>query len=101
MKFSIKTIPILIFKKYNKIYWGDKKIEEKLIEYIKEEFSVDPDIEITSDTKLISGGIIDSFSLVSLQIFIEKEFGKKIPAPRITSTTFDTVRDMVAVINQF
>jgi acyl carrier protein len=58
-------------------------------------------VEITRDTKLISGGIIDSFSLVSLQLFIEKEFGKKIPAPKITAASFDTVKDMVSVINQF
>lgn len=76
-------------------------MEEKLIEFIKDEFLDDPDTEITIDTKLISGGMIDSFSLVSLQTFIEKEFGKRIPAPRITAQSFDTVRQMVEVINQF
>jgi len=76
-------------------------MEEKLIEFIKDEFLDDPDTEIDADTKLISGGMIDSFSLVSLQTFIEAEFGKKIPAPRITAKSFDTVRQMVEVINQF
>ncbi len=76
-------------------------MEEKLIEFIKDEFLDDPDIVIDIDTKLISGGMIDSFSLVSLQTFIEAEFGKKIPAPRITAQSFDTVRQMVQVINQF
>ncbi len=76
-------------------------MEEKLIEFIIDEFLDDPDTEITKDTKLISSGLIDSFSLVSLQTYIEKEFGKKIPAPRITVESFDTVRQMVEVINQF
>lgn len=76
-------------------------MEDKLIEFIKEEFIDDPNMTITLDTKLISGGYIDSFSLVSLQKFIEKEFGKKIPAPRITAESFDTVRQMMEVINQF
>lgn len=76
-------------------------MEEKLIEFIIDEFLDDPDTEVTADTKLISSGLIDSFSLVSLQAFIEKEFGKKIPAPRITAESFDTVRQMLAVINQF
>ena len=76
-------------------------MEEKLIEFIIDEFLDDPDTEITQDTKLISSGLIDSFSLVSLQTYIEKEFGKKIPAPRITAESFDTVRQMVEVINQF
>lgn len=76
-------------------------MEEKLIEFITDEFLDDPDIEITADTKLISGGLIDSFSLVSLQSFIEQEFGKKIPAPRITAESFDTIRQMIQVIEQF
>ncbi|MFA7097188.1 MAG: acyl carrier protein [Gammaproteobacteria bacterium] len=76
-------------------------MEEKLIEFIIDEFLDDPDTEITQDTKLISSGLIDSFSLVSLQTYIEQEFGKKIPAPRITAESFDTVRQMVEVINQF
>ncbi|MDD2814046.1 MAG: acyl carrier protein [Bacteroidales bacterium] len=76
-------------------------MEEKLIEFIIDEFLDDPDTEITQDTKLISSGLIDSFSLVSLQSFIEQEFGKKIPAPRITAESFDTVKQMIEVINQF
>ncbi len=76
-------------------------MEEKLIAFIKKEFLTDPDEEITADTKLISGGLIDSFSLVSLQTYIAKEFGKNIPAPRITAQSFDTVRQMITIIEQF
>ena len=76
-------------------------IEQKLIEFIKDEYLSDPDMEITLDTKLISSGIIDSFTLVSLQSFIEKEFGKMIPAPRITADSFNTIRQMIEIINQF
>ena len=76
-------------------------MEQKLIEFIKKEFLTDPEFEITPDTKLISSGLIDSFSLVSLQRFIEKEFGKMIPAPKITAESFDSVRQMIQVISQF
>ncbi|MDY0326124.1 MAG: acyl carrier protein [Candidatus Cloacimonadaceae bacterium] len=76
-------------------------MEEKLIEFIRDEFLDEPDTELTESTKLISSGMIDSFSLVSLQIFIEREFGKRIPAPRITAESFDTVKQMIEVINQF
>lgn len=76
-------------------------MEEKLIEFIKDEFLDDPDMEIDVDTKLISAGLIDSFSLVSLQTFIEQEFGKSIPAPRITAESFDTIKQMIEVIEQF
>jgi acyl carrier protein len=83
--------------KINKITF----MEEKLIKFIIGEFVTDPDTQISEDTKLISSGLIDSFSLVSLQAFIEREFGKRIPAPRINAESFDTVRQMVAIINQF
>jgi acyl carrier protein len=77
------------------------KMEKKLIDFIKKEFLTDPDFEITIDTKLISSGLVDSFSLVALQRFIEKEFGKVIPAPRITAEHFDTVRQIMKLIDQF
>jgi acyl carrier protein len=73
-------------------------MEEKLINFIKDEFVSDPSTVITADTKLLSTGLIDSFSLVSLQVFIDKEFGKKIPAPRITVESFDTVRQIMGII---
>lgn len=76
-------------------------MEEKLIAFIMHEFVTDDDVEITADTKLISSGLVDSFSLVSLQTFIAKEFGKMIPAPRITAQSFDTVRQMIEIISQF
>ena len=76
-------------------------MEEKLIAFIRHEYLEDPDMDITEDTKLISSGLIDSFSLVALQTFIAKEFGKNIPAPRITAESFDTVKKMVVIINQF
>lgn len=76
-------------------------MEELLLEFIRDEFLDDPDTEIDVDTKLISGGYIDSFSLVSLQSYIEREFGKRIPAPRITAESFDSIRQMVQIITQF
>jgi acyl carrier protein len=74
-------------------------MKEKLIEFIKREFGVE-DTEIDEDTRLISSGLIDSFSLVSLQSFIAREFGKMIPAPRITAESFDTVRQMIEIIEK-
>ncbi len=76
-------------------------MEEKLIAFIRKEFLTDPGAVIVKDTPLISSGLIDSFSLVSLQRFIESEWGKRIPAPRITEETFDTVEQMILIINQY
>ena len=75
-------------------------MEEKLIEFIKNEFLSDDETEITADTKLISSGIIDSFSLVSLQSYIKREFGKKIPNPRMTVENCDTITQLIELINK-
>lgn len=80
---------------------NQQQMTEKLIQFIKNEYLDDSNAEITEETKLISSGLIDSFSLVSLQTFIEKEFGKRIPSPKITAESFDTVKQMIEIINQF
>ncbi|MGA2667397.1 MAG: hypothetical protein ABSF32_00615 [Ignavibacteria bacterium] len=43
-------------------------------------------------------GLIDPYSLVSLQQFIERRLGKKIPPHKITVSTFDTVRQIVKMM---
>jgi hypothetical protein len=52
-------------------------MQDKLIEFIREEFLSDPDTKIDENTKLISTGLIDSFSLVLTQKFIEMSSEKK------------------------
>jgi len=76
-------------------------LENKIIAFIKNEIVNDPDIEIKPDTELISSGLIDSFSLVTLYVYIEKEFGVKIPASRIIPDTFDTVEKITSLIEQY
>ncbi len=50
-------------------------IKKMIIEYVKKEYlDEDSDMEIKEDTKLISSGIVDSFSMVSLKTYLEKKF---------------------------
>lgn len=73
-------------------------MEEKLIRFIAREFVDDPDLVLTPDTRILSTGLIDSFSVVLLRTYIEKEFGKKIPAAKVKSDSFDTVAQMITAI---
>jgi acyl carrier protein len=77
-------------------------VKKTIIEYVKKEYlDQDSDQVITEDTKLISGGIVDSFSMVSLKMFLEKKFQIKIPDEKATPEAFDSVNDIISLLRQF
>lgn len=58
---------------------------------VKEYLEEGDDREVTDATPLISGGIVDSFSMVSLKRFLEKKYAIQIPDAQATPDAFDTV----------
>jgi acyl carrier protein len=77
-------------------------LKRVIIDYIKKEYlDEDSDEEITEDTKLISGGIVDSFSMVSLKMFLEKKFHIKIPDEKATPEAFDSVNNILILVKEF
>ena len=56
------------------------EIKDIVLKYVIEEYQEDENDEITYDTPLISGGIVDSFSMVSLKRFLENKYSQpKLP----------------------
>jgi acyl carrier protein len=55
---------------------------------------------ITPDEKLLSSGLIDSFSLVDLSIFIEDTFNVRIDDTELNADTFDSISELTALIKQ-
>ena len=77
-------------------------MKQMIIDYVKEEFlEDDEDIEITEDTPLISSGIVDSFSMVSLKTFLEKKYNIQIPDAKATPEAFDTVNNIIKLVKEF
>ncbi len=73
-----------------------------IIDYVKKEFlEEDDDMEINEDTPLISSGIVDSFSMVSLKTFLEKKYKIQIPDDKATPEAFDTVNSIIAVLKEY
>ena len=68
---------------------------------IREYLQEGDDQEITEKTPLISSGIVDSFSMVSLLRFLEKKYAIHIPDSAATPEAFDTVERIVALVRQF
>ena len=76
-------------------------IREVVLEYVIDEYiDEDDDIEVDADTALISSGIVDSFSMVSLKAFLEKKYDIRIPDDEATPEAFDTVNSIVAIVEK-
>jgi acyl carrier protein/D-alanine--poly(phosphoribitol) ligase subunit 2 len=72
-----------------------------VLEYVIDEYvDEDDDIEVKPDTPLISSGIVDSFSMVSLKTFLEKKYSVTLPDSEATPEAFDTVNSIVALVKK-
>jgi len=76
-------------------------IKDIVLNYVKKEYLEDEDEEINYDTPLISSGYVDSFSMVSLLVFLENKFKIKIPSDKATPEAFDSVNNIVALVNKY
>ena len=59
--------------------------------YIAEKILKQPGRRITADESLLSSGLIDSFSLMDLALFVEDTFGVRIEDTELNADTFDTL----------
>ncbi|MBK9098516.1 MAG: acyl carrier protein [bacterium] len=77
-------------------------IKDTILQYVKNEYlEADDDREITYDTPLISGGIVDSFSMVSLKVFLETKYNIQIPDAKASPEAFDSVNNIINLLKEF
>jgi acyl carrier protein/D-alanine--poly(phosphoribitol) ligase subunit 2 len=76
-------------------------MKDVVLNYVIKEYMEDEDEEITYDTPLISSGYVDSFSMVSLLVFLENKFNIKIPPSKATPEAFDSVNKIVSLAKQY
>jgi acyl carrier protein/D-alanine--poly(phosphoribitol) ligase subunit 2 len=72
-----------------------------ILDYIRKEYMDEEEVDLNYDTPLISSGYIDSFSMVSLLVFLENKFKIKIPPGKATPEAFDSVNKIVSLVNQY
>jgi acyl carrier protein len=75
-------------------------IESTLAEYIQTQVLKRPKYNLGSEDALISSGLIDSFHLVDLAVFVEEQFGVHIEDTELNSSTFDSIAQLSALIQQ-
>jgi acyl carrier protein len=71
-----------------------------LAQYIAKEILKQPKRALKPDEALISSGLIDSFHLVDLGLFVEDQFGVKIDDTELNAETFDTLTQLADLIRQ-
>lgn len=79
---------------------NEGEIRKKLREYICKEIIKKEDYPLADAEPLISGGLVDSFSLVHIAVFIENEFGVKIPDTDLSVDVMDTVDAMARRVRE-
>ena len=78
------------------------KMKDMVLEYVIDEYvDEDDDEEVGFDTPLISSGIVDSFSMVSLKVFLEKKCHVSLPDKEATPEAFDTVNKICELVRRF
>ena len=75
---------------------NEQEVREKLRTYISVELIRDPGYELENDEGIISGGLMDSFALAELGVYIEGEFDIYIPDPELTVDQMDTLDKIVS-----
>jgi acyl carrier protein len=74
------------------------EIDTKLAVYISKNILKQPNRIIDPQAALISSGLIDSFSLIDLALFVEDEFGVHIDDSELNSSTFDSIDQLSDLI---
>jgi acyl carrier protein len=73
-------------------------ISTNLAQYIATRILKQSGRVIPMDEKLISSGLIDSFSLVDLALYVEDTFGVRIDDTELNADTFDTLNELTDMI---
>jgi acyl carrier protein len=73
-------------------------IISEIEKYIATQIIKQPGRKIAADAPLISSGMIDSFSLMDLALFVEDTFGVRIEDTELNANTFDNLTQLASLI---
>jgi len=74
-------------------------ISNVLNQYIVTEIAKQPQRTLAPEEPLLSSGLIDSFHLVDLALFVEDQFGVHLDDAELNAQTFDTLAQLIALIS--
>ena len=71
---------------------------EQLAKFLSDDILKQPDRVIAPDEALISSGLIDSFSLMDVALFVEDTFGVRIEDTELNVDVFDNLTQLASLI---
>jgi acyl carrier protein len=79
----------------------DRQLSQTILDYINREY-VDAlqGTPLTADTPLISSGLIDSLSMVSLKVFLNQTYRLRIPDREASAEAFDSVNAIIEMLRR-
>lgn len=75
---------------------NEAEVREQIRQYIVREFIRDESYALSDTESIITAGLMDSFALAELAVYIETAFDVYIPDPDLTVAKMDTLDQMVA-----
>jgi D-alanine--poly(phosphoribitol) ligase subunit 2 len=79
----------------------DQQRARTILDYITREYAdALQGMPIDADTPLISSGIIDSLSMVSLKMFLDQTYHLRIPEAEASAEAFDSVAAIVQLLRR-
>ncbi len=74
-------------------------VMSSLQQFITSRILKQPGRQIAPEAPLISSGLIDSFSLVDLALFVEDTFGVHVEDTELNAQTFDNLEQLAALVH--
>jgi acyl carrier protein len=75
-------------------------ITKELSQFIATKILKQPNRRISPEEPLISSGLIDSFSLVDLSLYVEERYAVRIDDTELNADTFDSLAQLAEIIQQ-
>lgn len=75
---------------------NESQVRETLRNFITRDLIRDAGYPLSDDEGIITGGMMDSFALAELGVFVEQTFGVYIPDPDLTVQKLNTLDQIVA-----
>lgn len=73
-------------------------MKSEIAQFIATEILKDPERKIADDEAIISSGLIDSFNLVDLALYIEEVFRVRIDDAELTADVFDSINELALLV---